>query len=164
MSSYRIRYIVNPDHVAPLKPLPALLPPSVSPKIEKVPEQSHSHAAHSSGIHQSYTQNASPNGAESTVSRSSDEEAVIKELMKMMEDSNEYESQLVDSSLLALSNGSRSGQSIAHHITPQSPTNQHRPLLIENQAQYFIPGGKDADGSKEYQIPLGKALPAYYLS
>lgn len=79
----------------PLKQLPSSSPAPVNKRISEHPKLV---AIPSTVDEQSQDLEASPNNVESLISQSSDEEAVIKELIKMMEKSGEYETQLINGS------------------------------------------------------------------
>ena len=94
MSIYKVTYSVNPDHIN-TEELQSMSLPATDAQTNRNPQhlaepstEMHSFSNHS--LHEE----SSPNNFESIISQSSDEEAVARELIKMMEQSDYYEESL----------------------------------------------------------------------
>ncbi|XP_065058397.1 syntaxin-binding protein 4-like isoform X2 [Rhopilema esculentum] len=85
LTHYDIKYVVNSDHVSS----PRLHQLTVTPKSREIANTRVSNGFSPTMGEQTIIQESPP--IESFISQSSDEEAVVKELMKMMEKSDEYE-------------------------------------------------------------------------
>ena len=133
------------------------MPSPANTTMEKASEPFRSVTVPSTIDEQSQTVDASPINGESVVSQSSDEEAVIKELMKMMEKSDEYETQLVNNPILDMSHSSRSGNNF-DQTSPQ-PTSLHHMVsesLPFNPSKHSSPEEKTEDSSNYYAKTHGK--------
>ena len=148
---------MNPDHSTLLKQLTFPMPSPVNTATERVSEPFRPVAVPSTVDEQSQAADVSPINVESIVSQSSDEEAVIKELIKMMEKSDEYETQLVDSPMLDVSHTSISGNNI-DQTSPQPTSLRH--MDSENSpfipAKHSSPEEKGEDISNYYAKAPGK--------
>jgi len=147
LASYRIKYTVNPGHVAPLKQLPSNVSPSLSTKAERISEPLRSLSIPSTVKEQNHVPSNSPNNSESAISQSSDEEAVMKELIRMMERSGEYETQLVNGSGLPTVNSLRPERSVGEDTT-YKPSQYDKSVASERSfpdpAKYSSPGDRAA--------------------
>ena len=143
-----MKYTVNPGHIAPLKQLPCNAPPSLSTKAERFSEPLRPLAIPSTVEERNHVPSNSPINSESAVSQSSDEEAVMKELIKMMEKSGEYETQLVNGSSLPTVKSLRPERSVGQDTT-YSPSQYDKSVasqrLYPSPAKYSSPGERVAN-------------------
>lgn len=116
---YKIKYVVNPELSGALKQLQNSIPASAYAKPIKFSDQSRPAFIPSTVDELSQEIVSSPNNDGSLMSQSSDEEAVIKELIKMMENSNEFETQPINHSKLSISNSSEPGNRSKEQYTDQ---------------------------------------------
>ena len=127
MSIYKVTYSVNPDHIN-TEELQSISLPATDVQTTCNPQhlsepntETHSFSNHS--LHEE----SSPNNFESIISQSSDEEAVARELIKMMEQSDYYEESLTKGNSLnlpkepSMTHGNASG-----HLREQSGTRDGR--------------------------------------
>ena len=136
------------------------MPLSVNTKAEIVSDQSRLFTIPATVEEQSQLLDTSPNNVESVLSQSSDEEAVIKELVRMMEVSDEYETQLINGSQLL--DNSRAGKGISQDTSPigtkhlQMSITSEKPVF--NPSKYSSPDERVVDGRVHSANTPGKYL------
>lgn len=147
LATYKVTYSVNPDHIN-IQQLQSIPLPATDAQAARISQhitvpnaETHSFDNHS------LRQESSPNNFESITSQSSDEEAVARELLKMMEQSDYYEESLTKGNSLNIPREPPMTNGIASsHLMGQSGTRDSRLSNSEDvspvleRGSLFIPG------------------------